>query len=83
MSERTYKNPLKLIEKTSGYYGVTSWGFSMQEEMSEQLIIQAIGKSRWFGRFLQSYAVKVYPTVGWIDENTYDICFAGLRDGPN
>lgn len=79
--ERTYKNPLKFIERVSGYYGVTSLDFSMHPQMSEWSIIQAVGKSRWFGRFLQSYAIKVYPTVGWVDEKTYDICFADLRDG--
>lgn len=79
--EREYKHPLKFIKKVSGYYGVASLDFSMHPGMNNWSIIQAIGKSRWFGRFLQSYGIKVYPTVGWVDEDTYDICFAGLKDG--
>ncbi len=79
--EKIYRSPMKFIERISGYYGATSLDFSMHPQMSEWSIIQAVGKSRWFERFLQSYAIKVYPIVGWIDESTYDICFAGLRDG--
>lgn len=79
--EREYRNPMKFIEKISGYYGATSLDFSMSSGMSRWSIIQAVGKNRWLGRYLQSYGIKVYPTVGWVDEDTYDICFAGLRDG--
>lgn len=79
--ESEYKDPLKFIEKISGYYGATSLDFSMHKGMELWQIIEATGKSRWFGRFLQSYGIKVFPTVGWVDEKTYDICFAGLRDG--
>lgn len=79
--EREYNNPMKFLEKISGYYGVTSLDFSMHPGMNKWSIIQAIAKSRWFGRYIQSYGIRVYPTVGWVDEDTYDICFAGLRDG--
>ena len=79
--EKEYKNPLKFIAKISGYYGATSLDFSMHKGMKIWQIIEATGKNRWFGRFLQSYGIKVFPTVGWVDEKTYDICFAGLRDG--
>ncbi len=79
--DKEYQNPMKFIEKISGYYGATSLDFSMHPGMNKWSIIQAVGKSRWFGRYLQSYGIKVYPTVGWVDKDTYDICFAGLRDG--
>lgn len=79
--EKEYNNPMKFLQKISGYYGATSLDFSMHPGMNEWSIIQATAKSRWFGRYLQSYGIKIYPTVGWVDENTYDICFAGLRDG--
>lgn len=79
--EKEYNNPYKFLEKISGYYAATSLDFSMHPNMSKWSIIQATGKSRWFGRYLQSYGIKVFPTVGWVDEDTYDICFAGLRDG--
>lgn len=79
--EREYRNPIRFIERISGYYGATSPDFSMHPGMSRWSIIQAVGKSRWFGRFLQSKGIRVYPTVGWVDESSYDICFSGLRDG--
>ena len=58
--------------------------YKNKEEEYNKLIAEKdikIAKSRWFGRYLQSYGIKVYPTVGWVDEDTYNICFAGLRDG--
>lgn len=79
--EKEYNNPMKFIHKISGYYGVTSPDFSMHPGMNKWSIIQAIAKSRWFGRYLQSYGFRVYPTVGWVDDDTYNICFAGLKDG--
>ena len=79
--EKEYDNPMKFIQKISGYYGATSLDFSMHPGMNKWSIIQATAKSRWFGRYLQSYGIKVYPTVGWVYGDTYDICFAGLKDG--
>ena len=62
--EKEYDNPMKFIQKISGYYGATSLDFSMHPGMNKWSIIQATAKSRWFGRYLQSYGIKVYPTVG-------------------
>ena len=72
---------MKFIQRISGYYGATSLDFSMHPGMNKWSVIQAVAKSRWFGRYLQSFGIKVFPTVGWIDENSYDICFAGLKNG--
>ena len=30
---------------------------------------------------MQTNGKSVIPTVGWVKPDTYDICFAGLRDG--
>lgn len=79
--EKEYENPMKFIQRISGYYGATSLDFSMHPGMNKWSVIQAVAKSRWFGRYLQSFGIKVFPTVGWIDENSYDICFAGLKNG--
>lgn len=76
-----YEHPMRYLERIRGYYGTTSPDFSMHPGMQEWLIISSVAESRWLGRYLQSMGVRVYPTVGWIDEDTYDICFAGLEDG--
>lgn len=79
--KRCYEKPLRFLERTSPYYGLTSPDFSMHFGMKEWQIIDATAKSRWLGAFCQAYGRRVYPTVGWVDEKTYDICFAGLEDG--
>lgn len=79
--EKEYKNPVRFMKNISGYYGATSLDFSMHPGMNTWSIISAVAQSRWFGRYLQSYGIKVFPTVGWVEKDTYDICFAGLRDG--
>ena len=79
--DRIYNNPIKYFQKTSGYYAITSLDFSLYPGMSEWLIINSVAKSRWFGRYGQSLGIRVFPTVNWLDEKTYDICFSGLRDG--
>lgn len=79
--EIEYNNPMKFIQRISGYYGVLTPDFSIHPGMNRWTVIEAVGKSRWLGRFLQSNGFRVYPTVGWAEENTYDVCFAGLRDG--
>lgn len=76
-----YDNPFRFMHKISGYYGICSPDFSMHESMETWQIIQAIGTSRWLGAFLQSHGLKVYTTVGWINPDTYDICFSGIEDG--
>lgn len=77
---KEYNNPYKWLNKVSSYYAATSPDFSMHDNMQEWQIIEAIAKSRWLGAFLQSYGIKVFPTVGWTTSQYYDICFAGLED---
>ncbi len=80
--ERYYNNPFKTLEKVSRYYAASTLDFSMHTEMSEAQIIDATFKNRWSGVWLQSNGyLNVIVTVGWVDEDTYDICFSGIEDG--
>lgn len=76
-----YDHPFPFMHRASRYYGVCSPDCSMHDSMQVWQLIDAIGASRWFGAFLQSYGFKVYPTVGWVNADSYDICFSGLMDG--
>ncbi len=74
-------HPVRLIKKVSGYYAVATPDFTMDPKMKIEPIRMATFNNRWIGAFLQTNGIRVIPTVGWVDDDTYDICFGGLRDG--
>ena len=77
---RFYNNIWTYLDTIASYYASCSFDFSMHKGMKEAQIINAVFKNRWSGAYLQSLGRRVIPTVGWVDEKTYDICFAGLED---
>lgn len=79
--DRYYNNPYKYLERVGPYYAVSSFDFSMDNEMSASMICNAIFKNRWSGAFAQTNGKKVIPTVGWTTSEYFDLCFAGLKDG--
>lgn len=76
-----YNNPVKYLARVAPYYAVSSFDFSMDERMDFKQILEATYNNRWIGAFMQANGKLVVPTVGWVKPDTYDICFAGLRDG--
>ena len=78
---RSFNNPIKYLERVAKYYAVSSFDFSMDDKMDFIPILNAIYNNRWSGAFMQAHGKLVIPTVGWLTSETYDICFAGLRDG--
>ena len=79
---RLYNNPIKYLERVSNYYATSTMDFSMHPNMSKSQIIDATFKNRWSGIWLQQNGYNnVIVTVGWVLEDTYDICFSGIVDG--
>lgn len=79
--ERFYSKPYFMLERVSGYYATATLDFSMDLKMKPAQIINATFKNRWIGMFLQTHGYeKVIVTVGRVDKDTYDICFAGIED---
>lgn len=80
--KKAYDNPYKLLHKYGPYYAVSTLDFSMHPGMKTAQIIDATFRNRWSGMFAQYNGIdKVAVTVGWVMEDTYDICFAGIEDG--
>ncbi len=80
--ERQYNNAITKLPILVRYYAIPTLDFSMHKGMMEAQIIDATFRNRWSGVFVQANGYsKVIVTVGWVDENTYDICFAGIEDG--
>lgn len=78
---RTFNSPITYLSRTALYYAVSSFDFSMDEKMNFKQILEATYDNRWSGAFMQANGKRVIPTVGWVNPDTYDICFSGLRDG--
>ena len=78
---RAYANPIGYLKRVAPYYAVSSFDFSMDDEMDFKQILDATYDNRWMGAFMQSNGKLVIPTVGWVTPDKYDICFSGLRDG--
>jgi hypothetical protein len=78
---RAYNNPIKFLHRVAKYHAVASFDFSMHDEMDFRQILGATYDNRWIGAFLQTNGKRVIPTVGWVNKEYDDICFAGLRNG--
>ena len=79
--QRAYNDPVKYLARAAPYYAVSSFDFSMDSKMDFKSVLAATYDNRWSGVFMQTHGKFVIPTVGWINSDTYDICFSGLRDG--
>lgn len=79
--ERLWNDPLKYIADFSEFLAVPSPDFSAYRNMEPWVVEMNIEKSLWLGATLQSYQIKVIPTITWADERTYDICFNHFAKG--
>ncbi len=78
---REFKNPVKYLQKVSNYYAVSSFDFSMDIKMDVKQVLSAVYDNRWSGAFMQTHGKLAIPTVGWLNSDSFDLCFAGLRNG--
>lgn len=78
---RAYNDPVSYLNRVSKYHAVASFDFSMHEGMDFKQILSATYDNRWMGAYMQSNGKKVIATVGWVNKEYDDICFAGLRNG--
>ncbi|MCR4660690.1 MAG: DUF4417 domain-containing protein [Clostridia bacterium] len=79
---RFYNNPFMFLSKIGPYYASSTLDYGMHPGMKRAQIIDATFKNRWSGVWQQVNGKdRVAVTVGWVYEDTYDICFAGIEDG--
>ncbi len=76
-----YNNPKRFLQRAAKYKAVSTLDFSMDIKMDFHGIYSATYQNRWFGAYLQSNGIPVIPTVGWLNTDTFYLCFAGLCDG--
>ncbi len=76
-----WNQPLKRIPLFQACAAVATPDFSLYPTMNPNEIRHNIYQSRWLGCTWQNYGVTVWPTMGWAEPSTYDICFSGVETG--
>lgn len=79
--ERIWKNPDAYLEKLYEYGAVLTPDFSLYLDMPESLKIYNTYRSRLIGQYMQSFGIKVIPTISWADEKSFKYCFSGVAPG--
>lgn len=76
--ERVWKRPDFYIEKLADFDCVLTPDFSLYTDMPRVMQIWNTYRSRLIGQIMQSWDMKVIPTVSWSTPESYDFCFDGL-----
>lgn len=76
-----WNNPLKYVGLFQSYFAVATPDYSIYPNMNINDIRHNVYKQRWLGKIWQNYGCNVWPTVGWAESNTYDLCFASIEEG--
>ena len=63
------------------FAGALSPDFSIYLDYPISLQIYNTYRNRYCGAYWQSLGIKVIPTIGWSDENSFDFCFEGVEKG--
>lgn len=69
---------LRYLPMYSKYAGVIGTDFSMLPELTNAENIWNCTRNRIIDYRLQSLGIDVIPSVGWIDEDSFEWCFDGL-----
>lgn len=79
--ERLWNDPDKYIDMIKEFECFLSPDFSLYLDMDMPLKIWNTYRSRLIGAYYQSKGIKVIPTVGWAEKETFDFCFKGIEKG--
>lgn len=77
--ERCWKNPDSQIKELQKYDGVLSPDFSLYLNYPKAMQIWQTYRNRWCGAYWQSLGIKVIPTIGWSDEDSFEFAFLGVE----
>lgn len=79
--ERIWNNPSDYLDILSEYECVFTPDFSLYMDMPMAMKLWNVYRSRLIGQFLQSYGIKVIPTISWAEQDTFEFCFDGILKG--
>lgn len=75
--ERVWHNWRKYANELSRFQAVMTPDFSMYTDFPIAVQIWNHYRKHFIGAYLQNLGIRVYPTICWSDEKSFDFCFDG------
>ena len=79
--ERLWREPDVYVHRLMNFNAVMTPDFSMFTDWPKAIQIYNHFRKHWIGAYLQAMGQKVYPTICWSDESSYEWCFDGEPEG--
>lgn len=79
--ERFWNTPERYVDLLSKFNAVLSPDFSLYMNMPMAMKLWNIYRSRLLGHYWQEQGIKVIPTIGWAELETFAFCFDGIPEG--
>ena len=74
---RLWNNPDKYIEMLKKFKCLLSPDFSMYTDYPKAMQLWKHYQKHWIGAYLERQGIKIIPTIGWSDHESYKWCFDG------
>lgn len=74
---RLWSNPDAYLERLKKFQAVCTPDFSMFTDWPKAVCLYNHYRKHWLGAYWQQYGITVIPTIGWVDEESFDWCFDG------
>ena len=74
---RLWNRPDKYIPLLSKFKYVLSPDFSMYTDYPKAMQMWKQYQKHWLGAYMELFGIKVIPTVGWSDKDSFKWCFDG------
>lgn len=79
--ECVWSKPHRYLDILKYYGSVISPTFSIYDNQPFAMNLWNMYRSRWLTRYWQEHGIDVIVDVRWGSEETYDICFSGIKKG--
>ena len=75
--ERLWNRPDKYIQLLLKFKYVLSPDFSMYTDYPKAMQMWKHYQKHWLGAYMELFGIKVIPTIGWSDKDSFKWCFDG------
>ena len=75
--ERLWNRPDKYIQLLLKFKYVLSPDFSMYTDYPKAMQMWKHYQKHWLGAYMELFGIKVLPTIGWSDKDSFKWCFDG------
>jgi hypothetical protein len=79
--QRVWNNPTAYLQQFGYCAGIISPDFSMTPDMPRMVQMWNCYRNRALTYWLSRRGFKVIPSVGWVDEDSFEWCFDGIPKG--